>query len=201
MIRNGTEHMARLRDGRTVFIDGAQVDDVTTHPAYRNGIRSIARLFDFHADPANQELMTFVAPDSGEQANRIWQLPTSYDELVARRRALEAWNELHGGFMGRAPDHVASCIAGMFMGLEVYEATIQSARRPLPTTTAMPATATSTSPTSLSIPRRTARRAPASRRASSSPPAWSIATARVSPCAAPRCWRPAASWPTRFSSR
>ena len=53
MIRNGTEHMARLRDGRTVFIDGAQVDDVTTHPAYRNGIRSIARLFDFHADPAN----------------------------------------------------------------------------------------------------------------------------------------------------
>jgi 4-hydroxyphenylacetate 3-monooxygenase len=114
--------MARLRDGRAVFIDGAQVDDVTTHPAYRNAVRSIARLFDFHADPANQELMTFVAPDSGEQANRIWQLPTSYDELVTRRRALEAWTELHGGFMGRAPDHVASCVAGMFMGLEVYEA-------------------------------------------------------------------------------
>lgn len=66
MIRNGTEHMARLRDGRTVFIDGAQVDDVTTHPAYRNAIRSIAWMFDFHADPGNQELMTFVAPESGE---------------------------------------------------------------------------------------------------------------------------------------
>lgn len=122
MIRNGAEHMARLRDGRAVFIDGARVDDVTAHPAYRNAVRSIARLFDFQADPVNRELMTFAAPDSGERANRIWQLPASYDELVTRRRALEAWSELHCGFMGRAPDHVASCIAGMFMGLEVYEA-------------------------------------------------------------------------------
>src|SRR5919199_6232208 len=35
---------------------------------------------------------------------------------------IEASNTLHAGFMGRAPDHVASCIAGMFMGVEVFEA-------------------------------------------------------------------------------
>jgi 4-hydroxyphenylacetate 3-monooxygenase len=49
-------------------------------------------------------------------------LPGSYDALVNRRKGLEAWTELHAGFMGRAPDHVASCISGMYMGLEVFEA-------------------------------------------------------------------------------
>jgi 4-hydroxyphenylacetate 3-monooxygenase len=41
---------------------------------------------------------------------------------VERRRALEAWAGLHFGFMGRSPDHVASCISGMFMGLDLFEA-------------------------------------------------------------------------------
>jgi 4-hydroxyphenylacetate 3-monooxygenase len=49
-------------------------------------------------------------------------LPRSHADLVERRRALEAWTELHYGFLGRAPDHVASCISGMFMGIEVFEA-------------------------------------------------------------------------------
>jgi 4-hydroxyphenylacetate 3-monooxygenase len=58
----------------------------------------------------------------GERANRIWELPTSYDALVKRRQGLEAWTELHCGFFGRAPDHVASCISGMYMGLEAFAA-------------------------------------------------------------------------------
>jgi 4-hydroxyphenylacetate 3-monooxygenase len=81
----------------------------------------VGRLYDFVAAPDNRELMTYATP-SGERANRIWELPTSLDELVRRRRALEAWGSLHAGFLGRAPDHVASCIAGMYMGLDVFEA-------------------------------------------------------------------------------
>ena len=72
--------------------------------------------------------MTFET-ETGNSANSIWQLPTIYDELVARRRALEAWTALHGGFLGRAPDHVASCISGMRMGLTFSRGTIHRARR------------------------------------------------------------------------
>lgn len=122
MIKDGKRHKEQLRDGRAVYLDGERVADVTTHPAYRNVVGSVASLFDFHSAPENQELMTFVSPDTKQRANRIWELPTSYDELVRRRRALEAWNELHVGFMGRAPDHVASCIAGMYMGADTFEA-------------------------------------------------------------------------------
>jgi 4-hydroxyphenylacetate 3-monooxygenase len=121
MIKNGTQHIASLRDGRQVYINGQAVGDVTSHPAFRNSIRSYANLYDFQARPENVEKMTFASPDTGRRVSKIWQLPTSYGELVERRTALEAWTELHYGFMGRSPDHVASCISGMYMGIDVFE--------------------------------------------------------------------------------
>lgn len=120
MLKTGQDHIETLRDGRAVYLHGQRIEDTTTHPAYRNAIRSVADLFDFQCRPENRDLMTF-STGSGA-ASRIWELPESYDQLRARRRALEAWNGLHGGFLGRAPDHVASCIAGMYMGLDVFEA-------------------------------------------------------------------------------
>jgi 4-hydroxyphenylacetate 3-monooxygenase len=121
MIKNGLQHIESLRDGRAVYLDGGLVGDVTKHPAYRRVVQSIGRLYDFQAAPENEALMTF-AVDAGKRANRIWELPGSYEALVNRRKGLEAWTELHCGFLGRAPDHVACCIAGMYMGLEVFQA-------------------------------------------------------------------------------
>lgn len=121
MIKTGEQHVRSLRDGRRIHLNGGLVEDPTTHPAFRNAVASVGRLYDFQSLPANLALMTFETPDGRGRANRIWQLPGSYAELVERRKALEAWTELHGGFLGRAPDHVASCIAGMYMGREVFE--------------------------------------------------------------------------------
>ena len=118
--KTGKAHLASLRDGREIFINGARVDDVTTHSAFSNVARSVEKMFDFARSPANADLMTYATPEGG-RANRIWELPGSYQELVKRRAGLEAWTGLHGGFLGRAPDHVASCIAGMYMGLNVFE--------------------------------------------------------------------------------
>lgn len=121
MIKDGNAYTETLRDGRAVYLDGGKVADVTAHPAYRNAVRSVARLYDFQAAAENRELMTYDS-GGGARANRIWELPASYDSLVQRRRGLEAWTELHCGFFGRAPDHVASCISGMVMGLDVFTA-------------------------------------------------------------------------------
>ena len=119
MLKTGEQHIRSLQDGRQIYLNGGLVEDATTHPAFRNAIASVGKLYDFQSRPANRELMTYPTGD-GERANRIWQLPASYDDLIERRKALEAWTELHGGFLGRAPDHVASCIAGMYMGREVF---------------------------------------------------------------------------------
>jgi 4-hydroxyphenylacetate 3-monooxygenase len=120
-MKTGEQHIAGLRDNRTVLIDGARVDDVTRHPSFARVVNSVGRLFDFASAPEHSELMTFETPNGG-RANRIWQLPTSYQEMLERRKALEAWTSLHAGFMGRSPDHVASCIAGIYMGRDVFEA-------------------------------------------------------------------------------
>ncbi len=120
-MRTGADYLASLKDERCIYIDGERVEDVTSSTAFRNVAASMAGLFDFSSASGNRELMTYETAEGG-RANRIWQLPTTLAELQHRRKALEAWAGLHAGFMGRAPDHVASCLSGMIMGLDVFEA-------------------------------------------------------------------------------
>lgn len=120
VIKNGKRHMESLRDSRTVYINGELAGDVTEHPAFRNAVRSSAGLYDFQAAPGNAELMTFET-GRGSRVSRAWQAPANHAEMVTRRKALVRWAELHGGFMGRSPDHVASAMLGQHMGLDVFE--------------------------------------------------------------------------------
>ena len=60
--RNGRDHIESLRDGRDVSINGAHVADVTEHKAFRNAVRSAARLYDFQAEPEHIEAMTLCEP-------------------------------------------------------------------------------------------------------------------------------------------
>jgi 4-hydroxyphenylacetate 3-monooxygenase len=119
-VKTGADHIRSLRDGRTVYIDGKLAGDVTEHPAFRNAVRSAAALYDFQSAPENIELMTFAPNGTDRRINRAWQMPRSHEEFVARRKALQAWAALSGGFMGRSPDHVASCFVGQRMGIEVF---------------------------------------------------------------------------------
>lgn len=119
--KTGAEHIKSLKDGRTVYIDGKLVADVTEHPAFRNSVRSAASLYDFQARPENIELMTFIPDGSNRRVNRAWQMPRNYNEMVLRRKALQTWAALHCGFMGRSPDHVASTLVGQRMGLDVFQ--------------------------------------------------------------------------------
>lgn len=119
MIKTSAQHIESLRDGRKVYINGELVEDVTRHPAFSRSIEWLSKLYDFQHE--NPGLMTTVDPESGERYNRIWQLPKSREDLQQRRDALEAWTGLSCGFLGRAPDHVASCISGMVMGVERFE--------------------------------------------------------------------------------
>jgi 4-hydroxyphenylacetate 3-monooxygenase len=121
MVKDGRKHVQSLRDGRRIFIDGQPIDDHVAHPAFHHAIRSAAGLFDYQAQPHNLERMTFTSPKTGDRVSRMWQLPTSHAELVERRQALEAWAELTCGMLGRSPDHVASCVSGMYMGLDLFE--------------------------------------------------------------------------------
>ncbi len=120
-VKTGADHLATLRDGREVYIDGERVGDVTTHPAFRNVVHQVAALYDHQARPENIERLTFAAsPGSGyARINRSWLRPRNHAELVARREAMAEWAEQSGGFLGRAPDHVASSLVGQVIGIDV----------------------------------------------------------------------------------
>ena len=112
MIRSGDDYMRGLCDGRTVLFNGERVADVTAHPAFAAGVRTVARLYDLAHDPANRELMTYASPRDGRPINKSWLVPRTRKDLAARRRAIKYWADASYGFLGRSPDHVASFFAG-----------------------------------------------------------------------------------------
>ncbi len=114
-VRDGASYVQSLRDGRRVLLNGEPVDDVTTHPAFRNAIASFARLYDHQADPANRARVTFPVGD--RRVHLAWSLPRSHADLVTRRQAIAEWSALNLGFLGRSPDHLATTLTGIRIGL------------------------------------------------------------------------------------
>ena len=121
MTRSGDEYVRGLRDGRTVLLNGERVADVTVHPAFAAGIRTVAQLYDLAHDPANRGLMTYPSPRDGRPINKSWLVPRTREDLVARRHAIKFWADASYGFLGRSPDHVASFFAG-FAGAPAFYA-------------------------------------------------------------------------------
>jgi 4-hydroxyphenylacetate 3-monooxygenase len=112
-LRTGDDFLSDLRrSSRSIYVDGERVSNPVDHPAFRDGARSLARLFDFAAAQENRELMTFPSPDTGAPVWRCYQIPRSHAELRTKRIAAEKWAELSFGLMGRTPDHVANFFAG-----------------------------------------------------------------------------------------
>lgn len=119
-MRNGTEYLASLKDDREIYIDGEAVHDVVSHPAFAPIASTIAELFDLAADPAN--VMTYIAPETGREANWVYAIPRSREDLVARRHAIEIWARHTHGWVGRSPDHVGTFLAAFAAHPEAFAA-------------------------------------------------------------------------------
>ncbi|WP_310718194.1 4-hydroxyphenylacetate 3-hydroxylase family protein [Streptomyces lydicus] len=120
MNRSGQDYLDALRDGRAVWIDGQQVDDITEHPAFRNTARSIAHLYDMAHEGEHRDTLT-VQPEGAEQpVLRAFHAPRSHAELVARRHGFKTWSEASFGFLGRSPDYMAAGIAGFVSTPDVF---------------------------------------------------------------------------------
>jgi len=107
--RTGAEYLAGLKAARPqIWIGGERVEDVTAHPAFCHGARSVARLYDMQHDPALRDEMTYVSPTSGNRVGMSFLPPRNIDDLVKRRRMMSRWAADTGGMMGRTPDYLNS---------------------------------------------------------------------------------------------
>ena len=116
MLKTGKEHVESLRDGRVVYLGSARVDDVTTHPAFRHAVRTVARLYDVKADPAQRETMTYE--EDGGRHSIYYLRPQTRDDLQRRTLGHRKIADLTYGMFGRSPDHVASFVTGMAMKVD-----------------------------------------------------------------------------------
>src|SRR5690242_5122833 len=119
MLATGTQKLERMRDGRAVYIGAERVDDVTAHPAFRQGAQTVAELYDLKADPAKHDLFSYE--DNGERYGLQWLRCRTRNDLVRRMRALKASADATYGFIGRSPEQVAGLITGLAMNPAVLE--------------------------------------------------------------------------------
>jgi anthranilate 3-monooxygenase (FAD)/4-hydroxyphenylacetate 3-monooxygenase len=104
-IRDGRQFVARLREHpRDVWVEGERVADVTAHPAFTRSVEQLARLYDMQLDPALQDTLTYLVPETGERAGSAFMPARSIADLAKRREAYRAWAEATFGLMGRSPD-------------------------------------------------------------------------------------------------
>ncbi len=125
----GAEYLETLRHGREVYINGERVEDVTTHPAFRNSARSIARLYDALHDPKSKDILcTPTDTGNGGYTHRSFKIARSREDLRAQQGAIAAWSRLSYGWMGRTPDYKAALMNTLEVNAEWYGPFADNAR-------------------------------------------------------------------------
>src|ERR1700756_5761386 len=76
------EFLESLRDGREIWIYGERVKDVTTHPAFRNTVRMLARLYDALHDERKSTLCAETDTGSGGYTHKFFKAPRNAEERV-----------------------------------------------------------------------------------------------------------------------
>lgn len=101
-LRQGSDYLEGLDDGREVWLDGERVKNVVEHPLLGGAARTIAELYDFQNRPDVVDTVSYE--EDGERVPLSLLAPKNQDDLAARREALLTRARLHGGMLGRAPD-------------------------------------------------------------------------------------------------
>ena len=127
---NGDEYIESLRDSREVWIYGERVKDVTTHPAFRNPIRMVARLYDALHDPEQKDVLTTKTDTgSGGFTQKFFRAPKSVEDVVGDRDAIAAWARMSYGWMGRSPDYKAAFLGTLGANSDFYDPYQENAKR------------------------------------------------------------------------
>lgn len=117
--KTGQQYIDRLKKARNnVYIHGERVEDVTKHPAFKNAIRSMAKLYDLQYE--QPEKMLYTSPTTGDKVGKTFMKPTTIEELIERREAMTEWQSVSNGLMGRSPDYLNADVMAMGAASDFY---------------------------------------------------------------------------------
>ncbi|HTS39135.1 MAG TPA: 4-hydroxyphenylacetate 3-hydroxylase N-terminal domain-containing protein [Xanthobacteraceae bacterium] len=119
MLLTGKDYLASIRDGRKVYLGSELIEDVTTHPAFRNAAKSFAEIYDRKRAPENRDVM--VCEEDGDSFSAYYLLPKSREDLHRRfesHRRIASWTY---GLIGRSPDNFPSYVSGLVMDPTMFD--------------------------------------------------------------------------------
>ena len=119
MLMSGRDYLQSIRDGRVLYVGKERILDQTTHPAFAQGARTYASLYDMKAEAALRDLMSFE--ENGERYSMYYLRPRTQEDLRRRNRAHRKIADFGFGLLGRSPDAVAGNITGLSMKPEVFD--------------------------------------------------------------------------------
>lgn len=120
-IRTGRQFVEHLQNHpREVWVEGERVDDVTTHPAFAESVRQMARLYDMQHDPRFQEQLTYIVPETGERAPASLMPALTLEDLKHRAEAYRISAGATFGLMGRSPHFMHAVTLGFCEARDIF---------------------------------------------------------------------------------
>lgn len=134
----GEEYLESIRDARTIYIYGERVKDVTTHPAFRNAARMVARWYNRMHELRKEDEMaggpenwrwTTLTEDGKGWTHPFFRAPRNAQDLVKARDTIAELQRTVYGWMGRSPDYKAAFTGTLGANASFYEPYSANARR------------------------------------------------------------------------
>ncbi len=119
MIRTGEDYRESLRDGRKVYMNGEEIVDVTTHPAFKPIVDIRARIYDMAHEDATAEIMSYTDSRTGERNAIGPKLPRTRNDWRAKRLAVDTVLDDIGGVVTRVGDETVGEMWSLFDGQDV----------------------------------------------------------------------------------
>ena len=119
MIRTGEQYRESIRDGRHIIINGEDVADVVTHPAFKPLVDIRARIYDMAHEEAHAPLLTYTDADSGERNAVTQKPPRAAADWHAKRAAVDTVLDQIHGVVTRVGDETVGEMWSLLDGQEV----------------------------------------------------------------------------------
>ena len=109
--RTGEQVIQRFKEQPpALYHRGAKVEDITTAPGIKNGVQSLANLYDHQW--MYQDVSLYDSPTTGNLVGITLMVPRTIEELTAIGHAMYLRADYTQGMMGRMPDYLNRAMAG-----------------------------------------------------------------------------------------
>jgi len=98
-LKTAEEYRQSLRDGRVVYLNGEQVEDVTTHPALKVGVDTAAFDYEMAEIPEYRDLAVVTDEKTGEPISRYYYTPKNSDDLLKRHELMVTGTRANQGIV------------------------------------------------------------------------------------------------------